>query len=530
MAVPVKQGSVYNNNANLVLAIAVDASVMNEWQGYDHPGYEELTNALFDGNDVVLELAGASGVLFDMGGCGSSNVFRLAADDIVLVEHYSADWNPDIEAQFLAIVSRGIGEGSHRIGTVEITSGALALLHAGDPGEGDVGAPALGAFAKVGCHVLLGVPNGRYAVIGELFEAKGEWGTIETRVRIVREESLEAARAPVDTSVKAPKRTLPEIVRHAGRMPLPDGMGYVASLAVAAKPWTVAGEKSGSTIATWSAATGKLVWSKTLAPKATSHEYAQKVHVSIHGDRIAAAVGEHLVILALDSGEIVAQHALGPGLTPFARMIGASSSFARFAPDGKHVLVGHPPHVHVIDWQSGETRHTIEDCSATCDAYPSPDGSIIALPGAKLHFLDASSFAVTRTIARDAYATAAAFSPRGDVIAIAAGGVVTCFDVATAAARASLPPASTVAEIAVQAIAWSANDLLATASEDGYVRLWNGTNHELVGELPGHDTTIPGTGARSLNGLEFSPDGGVLFVGGAPAGAHALSAYLLAKS
>src|SRR5690349_2307227 len=100
---PEKQGSVYNNYSNLVMVVAVDGAAIRAWRGYEHPGYEELSEKLFDGDDVTVELGDRVGVLFDMGGCGSSNVFRIADDDIALVEHYTNDWNPDIEAQFLAI-------------------------------------------------------------------------------------------------------------------------------------------------------------------------------------------------------------------------------------------------------------------------------------------------------------------------------------------------------------------------------------------------------------------------------------------
>jgi len=311
-------------------------------------------------------------------------------------------------------------------------------------------------------------------------------------------------------------------------MPLPDGMGYIASLALASTPWLVAGEKSGPMIAAWSAASGTLAWSKALAPKATSHEYAQNVHVSIHGNRVLAAVGDRLAILALDTGEVIAEHARGPGETAFARMIGASISFARFAPDGVHVLIGQLPKVRVLHAETGAEVVTLAGCSSTYDAPASPDGSLIALPGAKLKLLDARTFAVTRTIELPGYATASAFSPAGDVIAIASRGIVTFYDVATGAPGAALPPASTVVQMSIGDIAWSSTNLLATACEDGYVRLWNAATRELVGELPGHDTTTPGTGSRSLHGLAFSPNGDVLFVGGAPAGKHAATAYLLA--
>src|SRR5262249_51897948 len=104
MTGPRKQGAVTNNYSNMVVALAVDASAAHGWKGSDQPGYEALTERLFDGEEVAVELDGASGVLFEIGGCGSSDAFRLSDDDIVLVEHYSNDWNPDIERQFLAIV------------------------------------------------------------------------------------------------------------------------------------------------------------------------------------------------------------------------------------------------------------------------------------------------------------------------------------------------------------------------------------------------------------------------------------------
>lgn len=78
--------------------------------------------------------------------------------------------------------------------------------------------------------------------------------------------------------------------------------------------------------------------------------------------------------------------------------------------------------------------------------------------------------------------------------------------------------------IAVHEIAWH-GERIATACEDGYVRIWNAVTRELIQELSGHDTTIPGTGARNLHGLAFSPDGTLLYVGGAPAGTRAVTAY-----
>ncbi|HZO11742.1 MAG TPA: hypothetical protein VFB62_00735 [Polyangiaceae bacterium] len=175
MAAPLKQGAVTNNYSNFVLGLAVDASAARHWKGYDHPGYEEITNALFEGGDGRVDLGGVAGVLFEIGGCGMSDVFRLGGDDVVLLEHYSDDWNPDIERQFLAIVGQALGEEAERVGVVEVTSGVLALLHAGDNAE-EISEVRVGPgeSQEVEGGVLLGVPNGSYEIWKETLEPKAD--------------------------------------------------------------------------------------------------------------------------------------------------------------------------------------------------------------------------------------------------------------------------------------------------------------------------------------------------------------------
>jgi len=274
----------------------------------------------------------------------------------------------------------------------------------------------------------------------------------------------------------------------------------------------------------WSSATAELAWSKALAPRAESNQYTQNVIVSIHESLIGAAVRDRLFVLDRASGKVFVEHHLGPGKTPFAQMIQSSSSLLRFTPDGERVLVGLLPSVVVLDWKTGKELAVIEDCSGVCDAFTSPDGKLLALPGYVLQLCDARTLAVTRKFELGGYTSAAAFSPDGKTIALAIDGIVSFLDVTTGDKRASLPAASSVHRIAVHEIAWH-GQRIATASEDGYVRIWDAATRELVEELAGHDTTIPGTGARNLHGLAFSQDGALLYVGGAPVGTRAVTAY-----
>jgi hypothetical protein len=532
MSTTKKQGAVTNGFSNLVLGLAVDASAARAWGGYDHPSYEALTNRLLAGDETRVDLAGTTGILFDIGGCGSSDVFRLAEDDVVLVEHYSDDWNPDIEQEFLAIVESPLGDGARCIGVVRVESGVLALLHAGDGTGGipEAAVVAIGEAEDVEGGVLLGVPDGSYEIWKEPLEAEGGWGTIASRVRVVRTSAIAAARAPRTAAGGGAKQArTPNAALSARRLGLPDGMAFVESLELSADGAVlVAGEKSGPTLVAWRAETGETMWQRALAPRADANEYTQNVKISIHGERIAAAVRDKLYILRLDDGRVLAEHALGPGATPFARMIQSASSFARFAPDGQNVLVGLLPTVRVLDWETGTERAAIKGCTSVHDARPSPDGSIIALPGSALRLCDARTFAVTRTVELPHTASASAFSPDGSRIAIASRGAVAFVDLRTGASDAALPTASAVQEVSVQDLAWSPDGAwIATASEDGYVRLWDAMKRTVVREFAGHDTTIPGTGARSLRGLTFSRDGSSLYVGGAPTGTRAATAYVL---
>jgi len=71
-------------------------------------------------------------------------------------------------------------------------------------------------------------------------------------------------------------------------------------------------------------------------------------------------------------------------------------------------------------------------------------------------------------------------------------GRITFHDPATGKPRAELPAASTVQEIDVNQLAFSSGgEHLASASADGYVRVWDTAKRKLALELPGHDTTIP---------------------------------------
>jgi hypothetical protein len=158
-------GRIRNDYNALVLALAIDRSAAGSWQGSDAADYLTMTDALIRGEQVDVVLAGVHGLLLELGGGGVADVYRVAGELVVVECIEDVDSTSVLDAT---------GSGARELGTLEITSGALALLHSLDPGHSD------------GAHVFVDLPNGRYAVTGDVVRVPGPDLVELARVRIVR--------------------------------------------------------------------------------------------------------------------------------------------------------------------------------------------------------------------------------------------------------------------------------------------------------------------------------------------------------
>lgn len=535
--IPKKLGSVYNNYSNYLVTLVADGKAARGWKADSHPEFESLNELCVAEKKARVRLAGEEGVLVSIGDCGMSDVFQLGKNDFVLPEHYPDDWNPDIEARFLNTISQPLGKKAKTFGHVEIRSGLLALLHAGDPAEDLPKKLKRGQTQEVEGGLVIGVPNGRYEIFKETLREKGGFGEIASRLRIVAVNSSKKAHTKASfIPALAHSKTSPADVQ---LYACPKGMQFIEELALSSDgAWLVAGEKGGVRVAVWSTETGKLRWFKSLTQARSASRYWQNTHISIYQNHLMAAVSGtaaaswtmakapaapdtpgKLGIFDLKTGAAQAEHSLSEQI-----------SMACFNSNGESVLIGHAPNVHVVDWRTGKVLHTIEGYCGGAESAPiNPNGKTMLIAGAQLHVCDPSTFAILKTLKHRLRRPV--FSSDGKSIAGESdNGAVEIWDSTIAHKQSNLTRPSHVHATRIGDIAWRPDGkYLAVAYEDGYVRIWKVAQKKIVLEFPGHDTTIPDTGARSLKGLTWNPNGTILYVGGARKGTYGISAYRIRR-
>lgn len=186
-------GKVQNAYSNSLVVIAVDAAHAAAWQGPDEDGGGDFERAMAAmGQGGSLSLGQGSGLVFEIGGCGTAGVFRVDSTTLTAVEHYSNDWSDEIEVDFFRCIrDTPTAPSVVRVGSFEIASGILALVAIVEPVEG-IGEEALAAARSRGKDqakwgLLVSIAAGTYEIHTETFAPPltGAWGIIPRRIRIV---------------------------------------------------------------------------------------------------------------------------------------------------------------------------------------------------------------------------------------------------------------------------------------------------------------------------------------------------------
>ena len=178
-------GHVSGEGGPLLLA---DAHLLVGWRGTEEGGADYARAAsLFDEQDpepdgVEIPLGAGHGVLWEMHGAGTTDVFR-EDDDVYLVRSWLDDESalPDLaEAEPFE---------QTRLGAIDVRSGALAILWAAesaiclDPESVAHGGRPGFATSIDGAALILRVPPGRYAFFHDEVELPGGFAR---RCRVTR--------------------------------------------------------------------------------------------------------------------------------------------------------------------------------------------------------------------------------------------------------------------------------------------------------------------------------------------------------
>lgn len=500
-------GRITNEYSNYLALLAIDANHAATWTGPDKDGDGEYGRAIAAIGRKKWSYAtpAGTGVLAEIGGCGTSDVYRIGAA-LVLVEHYPADADEAAQALLDFTIATHPTTKPVSLGTVDVKSGALALLSLIEKGpkKVDLARVKKAGVLKVPGGCVIAVKPGRYELWREKFKVRGAWGTIESRLRIV----------PAGTSVKvgAPLATLerpaaaPAVATSGVRRLVDKKLKWaaVSSFLVGKDGRAFAGERGARSVCAWKA-DGTQLWSRELAKTTKSDRYLAKVTLQM--------VGADLVAFPSHTTEL---HLLDPATGKSRKRIELPRwTFGCVAsPDRKQLVVSVRGKTHVLAYASAKELATL-DAPANSDAIAiSEDGKWIAFGGSRVHIFDAAKRALVRSFGFKPIASALAFTPDGKlVIGAFEGSRVTVYERTSDKPVASLDAAPERAR-KPNITALATNDrYIAAARDDGTVVLFDrGAKHQIVRTFPGHLIKIPETSSTSIGQLAFSIDGKTLWV------------------
>jgi hypothetical protein len=495
-------GRVTNNWSNFLEMLAIDASHLAAWSA---GGGDDDDDDDDDGDDddetAEVRVGKGTGVLVEIGGCGSSEVLR-AGSALVMVEHFSGDDDADAEAELERAIASTPTTDATRLGTVKIETGVLALWPTVDAGQ----APKPGTLAKVkvkgaaklehGC--LIATANGRYDIWGEQLEIEGDWGSIGGRIRIVPAGTRIVAGAPILELA----RPAPLVAASGGRREVPEWTA-VSSMAIAADGRAFAGENGGFRACGWNP-DGTLAWHRTLKEIGSQSRYNYELSVQLVGDDLVAHAKEGTTLWLLDPATGATRHEL---TIPQARTVAVS-------PDRERLVLRVDTETVVLAYPTLERLAKFDDYCNQNGIAISDDSRWLAVNGHEVHVYDLEKLARVATFEPPESPWATCFTPDGRLLTGDDTGRARLYDTTgkklleldAAPDRKRKPTITAVA---------ASKAHVAIGRDDGTVALFD-HDKQLVKTFDKHDVTQPDTGSFSLGAVAFSVDGTQLWVSAGP--------------
>jgi hypothetical protein len=159
------------------LLLLADANTARAWHGTEEDGSDyQRACRLFENSAVpgsIIPVGQGQAILWDMEGSGTADVFLEEPDHLIIVRAWMDD--NDEEAVLFSLAALPL-QSTTNVGSLEITSGILAIMWATESGECieslniRESARPTGNMASEDAGLLVQLPNGRYVCLHDEVE------------------------------------------------------------------------------------------------------------------------------------------------------------------------------------------------------------------------------------------------------------------------------------------------------------------------------------------------------------------------
>lgn len=494
------------SEANFIALVAVDGVHAS---AYRYPFDEdEPDHLVFEKTmDGPLPIGKGTGLIASVGGSGYADVRRFG-DAFVLADLSEGEDDVDAEEEMLRAVAGHPTTKPKRIGVVDVSSGVLVLMGQHERGPKlDLAKVKKAKAVKTKSGIALAVTPGRYEVWREEFYKKpieGDWGSMDARVRVVREGTKVTPGEPLVALQAAPEPHRVATATATATVRLLDAKkkkkwSHTRTIARAPDGRLFAGQHDAYGVAAWNV-DGSLAWQIELAKP---YRFGSEVRVQYVGDDLLALAADPSKLLVLD-----------PRTGKTRRALTIPTAYAhRFLVHGDLLFVMDSSDTFVLRYPAMKEVTKLAPTRANCgDAACSPDGRIFAhSDNEEAHIFDTKTWKHLHTIKADV--SAVAFTADGKLLLGSNKSAVRIIDSKTGQKLGSFDVAKDRArKPSIEAIACTPKHI-AVSRVDGTTVLLDAQTRKVLKLYEKH-TTQAYFGPPIL----FSQDGRELWVGACPKG------------